>query len=296
MSTPLLLIGGSNIDYIGISQNKLISNVSNIGTISISFGGVMRNICENLARLNNNITFITAIGKDTLGQELKKQLIDLKVKIYSPDTHLPSGSYLAINDNNHDLYSAICDNRIITQINTDFLIKHKNLFSQFEDICLDSNLDEETISYIINTYPNKKYYVDAISPTKVKKYKNFLNKLYLIKCNIHEAKELVGKDLLPYDLTKELLNLGIKNVVVSNSSHNIYYGNNLGIDVLEVKPVKDFENTTGCGDALTSGLINHLIRNHSLKEAVEFAHQLSIVTLMSKSATTKEVEKFKNIE
>ena len=25
-----------------------------------------------------------------------------------------------------DLYSAICDNRIITQINTDFLIKHKN--------------------------------------------------------------------------------------------------------------------------------------------------------------------------
>lgn len=256
----------------------------------------MRNICENLARLNNNITFITAIGKDTLGQELKKQLIDLKVKIYSPDTNLPSGSYLAINDNNHDLYSAICDNRIITQINTDFLIKHKNLFSQFEDICLDSNLDEETISYIINTYPNKKYYVDAISPTKVKKYKNFLNKLYLIKCNIHEAKELVGKDLSPYDLTKELLNLGIKNVVVSNGSHNIYYGNNLEIDVLEVKPVKDFENTTGCGDALTSGLINHLIRNHSLKEAVEFAHQLSIITLMSKSATTKEVEKFKNIE
>ena len=33
-----------------------------------------------------------------------------------------------------------------------------------------------------------------------------------------------------------------------------------------------------------------------LKEAVEFAHQLSIITLMSKSATTKEVEKFKNIE
>ena len=82
MSTPLLLIGGSNIDYIGISQNKLISNVSNIGTISISFGGVMRNICENLARLNNNITFITAIGKDTLGQELKKQLIDSNNLLY----------------------------------------------------------------------------------------------------------------------------------------------------------------------------------------------------------------------
>ena len=278
MSTPLLLIGGSNIDYIGISQNKLISNVSNIGTISISFGGVMRNICENLARLGNNITFITSIGKDTLGQELKNQLIDLNVKIYSPNTNLPTGSYLAINDNNHDLYSAICDNRIIAEI------------------CLDSNLDEETISYIINTYPNKRYYVDAISPTKVIKYKKFLNKLYLIKCNIHEAKELVNNDLSPYELTKELVNLGIKNVVVSNGSHNIYYGNNLGIEVFEVKPVKNFENTTGCGDALTSGLINHLIRNHSLKEAVEFAHQLSIVTLMSKSATTKEIEKFKNIE
>ena len=53
----VILIGGSNIDYIGTSKEELISNVSNVGTVSISFGGVMRNICENLLRLNNKITF-----------------------------------------------------------------------------------------------------------------------------------------------------------------------------------------------------------------------------------------------
>ena len=51
----MLLFGGSNIDYIGTSDEKLIDGVSNIGSVSISFGGVMRNIAENLARLGNHI-------------------------------------------------------------------------------------------------------------------------------------------------------------------------------------------------------------------------------------------------
>ena len=98
MDKTYLLIGGSNVDYIATSRDKLQKRVSNIGEVSISFGGVMRNIAENLARLGNKIEFITAIGDDANGREMRKELIDLGINVITPKTDYPSGSYVAIND------------------------------------------------------------------------------------------------------------------------------------------------------------------------------------------------------
>ena len=103
MDKTYLLIGGSNVDYIATSRDKLQKRVSNIGEVSISFGGVMRNIAENLARLGNKIDFITAIGEDANGKEMRNELIKLGINVITPKTDYPSGSYVAINDANHDM-------------------------------------------------------------------------------------------------------------------------------------------------------------------------------------------------
>ena len=84
MDKTLLLIGGSNIDYIATSKDKLIKKVSNIGTVSISFGGVMRNIAENLARLGNKIDFLTAIGDDANGKAMRDDLESLGINVIAP--------------------------------------------------------------------------------------------------------------------------------------------------------------------------------------------------------------------
>lgn len=44
-------IGAANVDICGRSKNPIIMADSNPGAMSISLGGVTRNICENLARL-----------------------------------------------------------------------------------------------------------------------------------------------------------------------------------------------------------------------------------------------------
>lgn len=295
MDRTLLLIGGSNIDYIATSRDKLIKKVSNIGEVSISFGGVMRNIAENLARLGNKIDFITAIGEDANGKEMRKSLEDLGINVISPKSKYPSGSYVAINDSNHDMVDGICDNRIIRDLNTAFIDEHKDLINSHEYIIMDSNLSEETIDHLFLNFPDKKFIVEAISPTKVLKYKNHLDKIFLIKCNIHEARQLMGIDLTEKDLVSGLLARGIRNVVVSHGSHDIYFGENYKrIDLVKVEEVKEFENTTGCGDALTSGVIDYFLRGKKLKEAVAFGNELSRLTLMSKGATTKEIEKYKH--
>ena len=223
MNNSLLLIGGSNIDFIATSDNKIIKNASNIGAVSISNGGVMRNIAENLARLGNSIDFITAIGNDSLGNSLKQELMNLGVKIYTPNTLNSTGSYVAINNYNHDLYASICDNKIIDDISIDYLKTLDHLFQTHEYVAIDTNLNQEVIDYVFINYPNKKYIVDGISPTKVLKIKKHLNKIFLLKCNINEARSLMDIDLLEKDLVSGLLARGTKNVVVSNGSKDIYF-------------------------------------------------------------------------
>ena len=296
MKNSLLLIGGSNIDFIAKSDKKIIKGTSNIGSVSITNGGVMRNISENLARLGNEIDFITAIGNDPLGISLKQQLLDLGIRVHTPLTSASTGSYVAILDEKHDLKESICDNKINDAITIEFLKEQKDLIDSHEYIGLDTNLNQDIIDYLFKTFPDKKYIVDGISPVKVLKIKDYLNQIFLIKCNIKEARALMGIDLVEKDLVSGLLARGAQNVVVSHGSNDIYFGNNRRnkIDLVHVEEIKSIENTTGCGDALTSGVIDYYLGGKKLKEAVAFGYELSKLTLMSKGATSKEISKFAN--
>ena len=106
----------------------------------------------------------------------------------------------------------------------------------------------------------------------------------------------MGIDLVDKDLVSGLLARGCQNVVVSHGSKDIYFGTNVRykIDLVHVEEVKSIENTTGCGDALTSGVIDYYLSGKKLKEAVAFGYELSKLTLMSKGATSKEISKFAN--
>lgn len=295
MKNSLLLIGGSNIDIIATCDEKFIKRVSNVGTISISNGGVMRNIAENLARLGNSVDFITAIGNDPLGQSLKQDLLDLGIRLHLPETKLSTGFYVVTNDKDHDSLGGVCDNRIIKDLSVEYLKTKDDLIQSHEYIIIDTNLEKSVIDYLFNTYKDKKFILDGISPTKVLKVKDYLPQVFLIKCNIHEARALMGIDLVEKDLVSGLVARGIQNVVVSHGSRDIYFGSNhRKIDLVHVEEVTEYENTTGCGDALTSGVIDHFLGGKKLKESVAFGNKLSRLTLMSKSANSKEVSNYAN--
>ncbi len=286
----IILLGGSNVDFIATSEFPLIEKTSNIGNISISHGGVMRNVCQNLALLNNKCIFFTCLGNDIFGKSIKEELDSLKVEVYSPKTYLPTSKYVVINDYNHDIKEAICDNRVIDELNIEFIKEHLNIFNESEYIFLDSNLNEKFINDIYNLFPNKKICFDAISKQKARKFKNLLNKTYLIKCNIYEAQELINEEIDGEELLNKFLNKGIKNIVISRGSKSILYiENGIKGEVL-VNKVENFINTTGCGDALFSGIIDKLIEGKSLKECIEFGIKLSSLTLQDEKACSDKIK------
>lgn len=285
-----LIIGGSNIDYIATSFFRLQKRASNSGRVNICYGGVARNTCENLARLGNKCYLLTAIGSDNEGKKMKKELEDLNVNIFSPESKLPSSTYIAINNSENDLEIGICDNRIMDRLDKDFIELHHDLIDKFEFIIIDSNISQEVIDYLFDRFKNKKFLCEAISPEKVKRFKNHLSEIYLLKCNIHEAQSLIDINLVEKDLVGALFAKGIKNVVVSNKSNNIYYGNNAkDIGLVRVEEVKNFINSNGCGDALFSGIIDMFTNEHTLKQSIEFGNKMASITLMSEKSVSPEI-------
>lgn len=69
----IVVIGGINADITGKAVKDVIQNESNIGKVTLSAGGVARNICENLVRMGvPSLTVSTIIFRSKYSMESKK--------------------------------------------------------------------------------------------------------------------------------------------------------------------------------------------------------------------------------
>lgn len=290
----IILFGSSAIDYIATSDQPLEYKVSNSGKLAVAYGGVTRNVAHNLAKLGNKVTVVTALGKGEMADSLKKHYASLKVKVIDVPTKYPTSTYVAINDSNHDMEIAVFDNRAIKDVTPNYIKKISKIINQYDYIFIDGNITQETTEYICKHFSHKKIFCDPIAPEFVPRFLKVLDKIYLMKLNIYEARALVNQPKLEKEaLVKAIFKKGLKNVVVSNARDDVYYGlNKKDIYHYSVTQFKKIANTTGCGDALMSGIIDHLMLGKKFKEAINFGNKLANLTLMSHKANSDELVKY----
>lgn len=292
----VLVVGASNVDYVALSNNKLIRKDSNIGKLNITFGGVGRNIVENLAILEDDVSFITFLGNDSFGKELRKDLESINVKIYSPNKKERTSSYLAVLDSNGDMDVAICDTEIIDKSTVEDIEPFDDVISEFTSIVLDANINDKIIDHIFKEYSDKKILVEAVSANKVKRYEKYLDKIYLFKSNVLEAKHLLNLyDAEPMLLAKRLMERGVKNVVITDGGKPVIIGENNEVVFITPKPIEKIISASGAGDSLFAGLIHGLINGASLVESVAFGIKVSQMTLMVEESVNKDIKKIKDL-
>ncbi len=287
--TDILVIGASNIDFSSRSDSPLIRGDSNIGKRTISFGGVGRNVCENLAHLKDSVSFITAIGKDVRGQERKKDLKDRGIKTYIPDLPYPSGRYNVILDSNGNRSVAVCETSFLDHLTGKDIAPFDSLIRKHDSIVIEANRSQSVIDYLFHTYPDKKFLVETVSANKVSRFIPYLSQIYLFKSNVLESKYALNEEKDSISLAEDLLKRGVKNVVISNGPRPITYGNKSGIDQRKIIPRKDIASENGAGDALFSGILHVLNQGKSLKEAVSFGTLVSERTLSCPKACNPEI-------
>ncbi|MCZ2721317.1 PfkB family carbohydrate kinase [Marinomonas sp. 15G1-11] len=285
----LLIIGGCNLDINGSPLHKMKLADSNPGIIQQSAGGVGRNIAENIARLNNQIHFLSIVGQDSSGDWLleKNRQCGISTQDIIRHPEFNTSSYLSINDEKGQLVSAIADMKIIDALDAKRLESKMPLLQSTNRILIEANLAPNSIEWLSRLSLDVDFYADAVSASKAPRLQPILARLSLLKVNRDEAKSLLNMPLnnpiTDAELAQAIINQGVTAVLLSLGSDGVLYKDEksmLSIPVFPTTPVSD----TGAGDALFAGFIHAQSKDWPLKERLEFAVACAGVTLECEQA------------
>lgn len=120
----------------------------------------------------------------------------------------------------------------------------------------------------------------------------------VIKPNIHELSELVGRELLEMDeivaAAREINRQGVRMVLVSMGARGILLVSE-GHEYLAVPPNVDVQSTIGAGDSSVAGFISGLVQKKSLKECLVYAAAAGTATTLHQGTALAQKEDFERL-
>ena len=254
-----VVVGGVNMDIGGRSFAPLVAADSNPGAITMSLGGVGRNIAHNMALMGVDVQMLTAFGEDVYGQRIAASCSELGIDVSHVlrVADLPTSTYLYISGPNGDMSMAMSDMQIAERISPAYLAANLPLLQNAQIIVCDTNIPEESLVYLAEncTAP---LFVDPVSTIKAKKLRSILPHIHTLKPNLLEAQLLSGvtvkdkKDVAK--VADRLLEMGVHRLFISMGADGVYAATKEEAVQLSNLP-GNMVNTTGCGDAFMAAIV-----------------------------------------
>lgn len=254
-----VVVGGVNMDIGGRSFGAIVPADSNPGRVSLSLGGVGRNIAHNLSLLGTDVRMLTAYGNDVHGQKIAASCSELGIDI-SHALLIPGGTtstYLYIAGPDGEMSLALSDMEICKRITPAYLASNLSLLQNAQVVVMDTNIPQESLIYLAENC-QQPLFCDPVSTVKAEKIRPILHKIHTLKPNRLEAELLSGVPIREKaDVEKaadRLLTLGVHRLFISLGSDGVYAATERERLWLPNLPGK-MVNTTGCGDAFMAALV-----------------------------------------
>lgn len=280
----MLVFGVSVYDIIGFTYQNYRANDSNPGSVRVSFGGVCRNIAENMARLHVNTKFISIIGNDEKGSSILKAAerinLDMSESLIVEGESTPT--YMAILNEQGEMESAIVDMKITDKVTESFIDSKAEIIRKAEYMVVDTD-NPVILEYLLTKYLGAiKFILDPVSAAKVARVKHLIPYFHTIKPNRYEAEVLCGFEIkTTQDVRKAgkyFRSLGIYNVFISLDADGIYYNNGEEEGIIKANRVP-VVNVTGAGDSCVAGLGYGFMNHLSIVDTVKYAIAMSAITI-----------------
>lgn len=289
-----LVFGASVVDIFGFSTSKYRAFNSTPGKVRMSFGGVCRNIAENLGRISVNTRFISIIGDDEKGRSMLEHAelygYDMSDSLILEGSGTPT--YLAILNEMGEMVSAIVDMEAIDEMSTDFIDEKESIISNSEYCFLGAD-SPEILKYILNKHQgDTKFILDPISAEKAISIRHLLAYFHTIKPNRFEAEVLSGVEINSEDdliaAGKYFLDLGIENVFISLDCDGIFFTNGKESYLISAGGVSVC-NVTGAGDSFVAGLGYGYMNDLSIVDTIKTAMSMSIIAIASEETINPDL-------
>ena len=287
-------IGGANMDIHGRSDQPLIMRDSNPGTLHTSLGGVCRNICENLARLGEDVRLITVVGDDVHGRSIltgcEQAGIDMSATRVLQGER--SSSYISIMDSSGDMLLAMSDMHIIKKLDERLVDDSRALLCGAELVVCDGNLSARAVSRLTQVC-DRPLYVDPVSTAWARELRPYIGRFDTVKPNRMELAALtdhpVGTMGEIQDACDALLAQGVRRVFVSMGADGMLYKGPEGMLYERSLPFGGMVNATGAGDAAMAGIIHATRRGLGAKQTVQFAMAAGMVAIASPDTISRSM-------
>lgn len=254
-----VVIGAANIDIGGTPYKPLIPGDSNPGVIKMSYGGVGRNISQNLAMLGIDVKLVTAVGDDTLGKEMLTKCaslgIDTSLSLVVPGEN--TSFYLFINDEDGEMKLALSYVDIVNNITPEYIEKIGDEINSAAAVIADCNLSHDTLMKIKDVC-KVPLYVDTVSVSHADKIKGHLEGIDTIKPNLLEAEHLTGMKIENEhdfaEAARAIIEQGVRRVFISVGPHGMISADK-DHAILAGKYPAEVKCTTGAGDSAMAAIV-----------------------------------------
>lgn len=301
--SEVIVIGGITADIEGHPYERLVYADSNPGKITIAYGGVGRNITENLGRLGVPVSLFSVVGEDLTGRAAVRELADLGVDV-SGVRLLPGEStamYISILNMIGDMELALSNMDALEHISPEIIDEAVQAATGAKMVALDTNLTVETLAYAIERLGDKPLFLDPVSTVKAERAKELIGSFHTIKPNRAEAEVLLDMEIRDPRALEEagklFIDKGVKRVFISLSAGGVYFTDGIHADLL--KPLSGLSGSgsaTGAGDAFSAAAIYSFINGYDMVKTTHFSLGAASLAMESKMAvnpilTLSEIER-----
>lgn len=286
----ILVIGSLNIDMVmKVDHMPTVGETILCDGMKLVAGGKGANQACAAGRLGTDVTMLGAIGNDSHGEmqrdSLQRSGVDVSGLI-TKERVSTGTAFITVNKEGNN--SIVVVQGANAQFTPEDIEAHRDLLEECEIVILQLEIPMDTVLYAVKLARTLGKTV-ILDPAPVPEH--FPEELYqyvdIIKPNESELSRLTGiADTQNHleEAVQIVKDHGVKNVLVTLGGDGVY------LDTENEPPVHipakkvEVVDTTAAGDSFTAALAAMLLEGKTLKEAAEFANQVSAIVVTREGA------------
>ena len=295
---PVLVIGAAGIDIIGLVKGELQARTSSPATIRTSYGGVARNVAENLARLGQPVNLVSVVGQDHNGDQLLEYARQAGVNVDSvlSSADFPTGTYLAVVNSDGEMQYGLDDMRAVSALTPEYINTIENRFSQASLVFVDANLPKDTLRRVMSIARRKQLPVvaDPTSQALAEKLRRYIPRLQMVVPNCREAEILCDRHIGPSSrrealaAAKCLVAQGVEIAIIGLAAFGVCYATSQTSGHVPAQRTAVVD-PTGAGDALTATVLFGLLNDIPIDDAVRLGVTAASLTLRHRGSVVPDL-------
>jgi len=284
-------IGAAHIDRKARALAPVVAGSSNPVAVTKGFGGVARNVAENLARLGASVKLLSRVGRDAEGNGVAAALMALGIDIAGIERvdGTATASYTALLEPGGQLVVALADMAIYDGMDERFMAERLARIGGCGAWFVDANLPAAGIAALAAAKPDGTLLAaDTVSVAKAPRLAPALGRIDLLFCNEAEAAALTAPGPRVEAMARRLIESGLGAVVVTLGAAGALWASE-GDSERVPAPSARTRDVTGAGDALTAAALLGRVQGLALGQALRRGLAAAALTVESEHSVRPDL-------